>query len=94
MTSPYLVEFPMTISTTRCIMANSEEQALKIADALIRNRKYEEDLYGSVLESMVYDEFDNPKVVDWGEGLLPDYDDDDYQEIYGIDMKALRREAK
>jgi len=92
MANTYMIDFTMTVGTTRCIVADSEEQALRIADALLRNSKFESNLYESVRESMEYDEFDDIQVIDSGDGLLPDYDDDELQEIYGIDMRALRKE--
>lgn len=92
MTDTYMIDFTMTVGTTCCIAADSKEQALRIADILLRNSKFDSYLYESVRESMAYDEFDDIQVIDSGDGLLPDYDDDEWQELYGIDMRALRKE--
>lgn len=92
MATTYMVDFTMEAGTTLNIVADSEEQALRIADALLRNPKYEQHLYETIRESMAYCDYDNPEVIDSGDGLLPEYDDEEWQEIYGIDMKALREE--
>ena len=80
----------MKVGTTRYITADSEKQALAIADALLRNRKFEDDAYESIRENATYSDFDNPQVLDYSDDWMPEYSDEEWQEIFGIDMKALR----
>lgn len=92
MATTYMIDFTMTIGTVRCITADNEKQALKIADALLRNRSFEADLCENLQESITYSDFSSPQVIDYDDKWLPEYDDEEWQEIYGIDMKALREE--
>lgn len=92
MATNYMIDFSMVVGVTRTITADSEEQALKIADALLRDRKFENDLYESARECMAYSDWENPQVIDCGDELLVEFDDEDFQECFGIDMKALREE--
>lgn len=92
MATNYMIDFSMRVGTVRTITADSEEQALKIANALLRNKEFESDLYECVRECMAYADWDNPEVINCGDGLEVDYDDEDFLECFGIDMKVLRKE--
>lgn len=92
MATTYMIDFTTTVGATRCIVADSEEQALMIANELLLNDAFEEGLWASINDNMIYAVFNDPQILDSDDEWLPDYDDEDWQEIYGIDMKALREE--
>ena len=92
MATTYMIDFTTTVGATRCIVADSEERALKIANELLRNSEFEKDLWESINDNMTYVPYNDPQILDSSDEWLPDYDDEDWQEIFGIDMKALREE--
>lgn len=79
----YTVDFTVTLSTCRSIQAESEEEALRVAERLLSDEKY----YRSLVES--WDEpysgwaYPNDPVI-LGEEDMPDMEVEDYVEWLGF----------
>lgn len=92
MATTYVVDFMVTLSTTRNIVANTEEQLTEIIGALLDNDLFYEGLIESWEGPFSGWNECSTEVLDSGDELLPELDDEDWKEIYGIDMKVLRKE--
>lgn len=85
----YEVEFRVTLYTTRCIEAESSDKAYQLANELLDNDKYREDLIASWDDpDSGWGEPSEPEILAcYEEGdASPDLSAEDMLEIYGVEV--------
>lgn len=85
MADTYLVDFTVTLSACRWIEADTAEQAIRLANELLDNEKYRDDLIATWSEPFSgWGDPNDPAILCIEENALPDYTSEELREIFGV----------